>query len=200
MPRLWPGSTVVCIATGPSLVAADVDACRGRAKVVAVKDAVRLAPWADVLYGAGADTGHWWAHHGPLLTAFAGLRYTLDPKAATWATVLRYGPVNGLTDDPGALALGGNSGYQAINLAVHLGAARIVLLGYDLQLGPGRTPHFFGRHPYRSPDWNLPCQDWPEQFATLAAPLAALGIRVVNATPTTRLTAFPRVTLAEALA
>jgi hypothetical protein len=35
---------------------------------------------------------------------------------------------------------------QAINLAVHLGAARIILLGYDLS--PARMGgHWFGDHP-----------------------------------------------------
>ena len=41
VPRLWPGSTIVCIGTGPSLVVEDVQACRGH-KVIAIKDAIDL--------------------------------------------------------------------------------------------------------------------------------------------------------------
>ena len=50
MPRLSDGGTIVCLATGPSLTQADVDAVRGQADaVIAISDAVDLAPWADVL-------------------------------------------------------------------------------------------------------------------------------------------------------
>ena len=52
VPKLWPNSTVVCIGTGPSLTQADVDLCCSQARVIAVNDAYRMAPLADVLYAA----------------------------------------------------------------------------------------------------------------------------------------------------
>lgn len=200
VPRLWPGSTVVCLGSGPSLTAADVDACRGRARVIAIKDTVRLAPWADVLYGAGADAGGrtWWHLHGPTL-AFSGLRYCLDPQASRWASVLARGPEQGLSADPGALALGGHSGYQAINLAVHLGATRVVLLGYDMQATAGRQ-HYFGDHQHGAPGRKLPFDWFRLHWPSIVAPLSALGVTVVNATRETALDLFPRQSLAEALA
>lgn len=200
VPELWPGETVVIVATGPSLTSADVDACRGRARVIAIKDAVRLAPWADVLYGAGADAGGdtWWKRYGPSLT-FAGLRYCLDPKAAAWASVLTPGPAQGLTSDPGRLATGGNSGYSAINLAVHLGARRIVLLGYDLQATGGQD-HFFGSHQHGHSKRSLPFGLFQYHFPSILAPLSDLGVSVVNASRDTALDLFPRMSITEALA
>lgn len=195
VPRLWPGETVVCLGSGPSLTQDDVDFCRHRARVIAVKDAVRVAPWADALYAAGADQSFWWQRVGPTLD-FPGLRYTVDPEARQWASVLRMGPNGGLSPSPSALALGRNSGYQAIDLARHLGAARIVLLGYDLQKTSGKD-HFFGTHPHgRSPNLSL----FLEWFPSIVDPLQALGIPVVNASRETALTIFPRMTIAEALA
>jgi len=44
VPRLWPGETFVCLASGPSLTQADVDYCRGKARVIAIKDVLHLAP------------------------------------------------------------------------------------------------------------------------------------------------------------
>lgn len=193
VPRLWPGSTIVVLASGPSLTPQDVAYCRGRAKVIAVKDAIRLAPWADVLYGCGADPGDWWKRHGDSLKDFSGLRYTLDSNASRWATVLRNtGPV-GLELDPSGVRTGKNSGYQAVNVAVHLGARRIVLLGFDLE---GNT-HFCGPHPdsYSRPNY----REFAELFDTLVAPLQTLGVEVFNASRSTTLTAFPRVSLEEAL-
>lgn len=196
VPRLWPGATVVCLGTGPSLTAEDVEACRGQ-RVIAIKNAVTLAPWADVVYGAGADaTGKtWWSREGPSL-AYDGLRYTLDQRARQWASVLRMGRVDGLSTDPSRLNLGHNSGYQAINLAFLLGAARIVLLGYDCQGQAGRD-HYFGAHPHgRRPPYDL----FLKYFGTIVQPLIDLGVRVLNASRETAIRCFPRVSLAEALA
>ncbi len=192
VPRVWPGATVVCLATGPSLTQADVDYCRGRARVIAIKQAVTLAPWADALYACDAK---YWQHDGDRV-AFAGLKYALDPGAAKWASVLRHTGEMGLEADPTGLKTGRNSGAQAIGLAVHLGAARIVLLGYDQQPGPDGRDHFFGAHP-----WNKhPTYVFPTFFQLLVAPLKALGIRIINATRRTALVCFERLSLEEALA
>jgi hypothetical protein len=194
VPRLWPGSTIVCIAGGPSVTAADVDAChRPGIRVIAIKDAIRLAPWADVLYACDAK---WWKYHAAALT-FAGPRYALDPPAAPWATALVNTGYLGLELSPHGLRTGKNSGYQAINLAVHLGAARVVLLGYDMQ-PLGDQHHWFGPHPYRAVA--PPYTDFLACFRSLVIPLAEIGVTVVNATRRTVLEVFPRVTLEEALA
>ncbi|MGE0362807.1 MAG: hypothetical protein AB7R67_18990 [Vicinamibacterales bacterium] len=162
--------------------------------MIAVKDAVRLAPWADVLYGAGLDGSSWWARIGPTLQ-FNGLRYTLDPSARRWASVLGLGRIDGLSTDPSMLAMGHHSGYQAINLAVLLGAARVVLLGYDQQTTGGKD-HFFGAHWHgRRPPFDL----FLSTFGGIVEPLRAAGVTVINASRETALTAFPRRPLAEAL-
>jgi hypothetical protein len=196
VPRLWPGETVVCIGSGPSLTQEDVDACRDRARIIAIKDVVRMAPWADVLYGAGADNSGrtWWHRHGPGLT-FEGLRYTLDRECRQWASVLGMAPNVGLSTVPSALALGHHSGYQAINLAVHLGASKVVLLGYDMQPTGGQD-HFFGKHFHgNTPPFALFLASFPQ----IVEPLKALGVSVVNASRETALSIFPRQSLAEAL-
>lgn len=192
VPRLWPGSTVVIFASGPSLTQADVDACRGQ-HVIAIKDTIRLAPWAEVLYACDAK---WWRHYGPDLT-FTGPRYSLEREAAPWAQVLRNDGVLGLETRPSGLRTGRNSGYQAINLAVHLGARRIVLLGFDMQPS-GDQHHWFGAHPYvaKAP----PYREFLQCFQSIVAPLKAIGVEVVNASRISALTCFPRVTLAEVFA
>ncbi len=200
VPRLWPGATVVCVASGPSLTADDVAYCRGRAKVIAVKDSIRLAPWAECVYGAGGDSGAWWKINGPALMWYDGLRYTLDPAAEKWATVLTNTGFVGLESDPSGLKTGKNSGYQAINLAVHLGAARIVLLGFDMTDGPAGEQRWFGAHPWATRPWRELGQMVAPIFETLVQPLADEGIEIINASRRTALTCFPRMSLAEALA
>lgn len=193
VPRLFPGETVVVLATGPSLTQDDVTYVRGRARVVAIKQAITLAPWADVHYGCDAK---YWMHASTPRTS-APLRYALELAAAPYAQVLKHGGVVGLSTDPSALMTGQNSGVQAIGVAVHLGAARIVLLGFDQQKSKDGRDHFFGAHP-----WNdAPNYIYPDRFAELVRPLHALGVVIVNCTRHGgALTCFKRASLREVLA
>lgn len=197
VPRQWPGSTIVCLGTGPSLTPDQVEFCRGRAPVIAIKNAVDVAPWADVVYGAGVDRTNWWGANGARIArTHQGLRFTLDRTAAAWATVLKIGPPVGLSTSPDTLATGRHSGYSAINLAVLLGAARVLLLGYDMRHVGGKH-HFFGGHPTGMvPDY----REWPKNFRTLIEPLKAFGVSVINCTPGSAIDAFPTMSLSEALA
>lgn len=92
------------------------------------------------------------------------------------------------------LHFGGNSGYQAVNLAFLFGAARIILLGFDMQR-TNDQPHFFGKHPYHG-DKSTPSKDllkdWVKKFKVLAKDLEAEQVEVINATRETALTCFKR--------
>jgi len=197
IPRLWPGSTVVILASGPSLTVEDVDACRGRARVVAVNNTAFLAPWADAMY---AMDKCWWRVYGPRLTGFAGLKFCgyreSEAYGARWISG-RDG--KGLSADNAFVRYGGNSGFQALNLAYHFGAARVILLGFDCQ-GREGVRHYFGDHP--EPLGN-PTQAafarWIRAFREAAIDLRGTGCEVVNATRSTAIDAFPRLTLEEAL-
>lgn len=199
VPKQWPGATVVCIATGPSLVAEDVDAVRDRARVIAINNAYTLAPWADALYGTDARWWHW--HLG--VPSFTGPKWSLEhsawtPHRARYPEVqrLRNTGSSGLEHDPRALRNGRNSGYAAINLAVHYGATRILLLGYDMGTSKGRS-HFFGDHPNKQPS---PYAAFRNQFQTIVKPLKKIGVEVINCSRRTALVAFPTGDLRETIA
>jgi hypothetical protein len=194
VPKLWPGATVVCIASGPSLVQDDVDDVRGKARVIAINTCYKLAPWADVLYAADEK---WWRWHKGV-PEFTGLRYSLDRIAVKWdVTILSKSSTTGLDMRPTHLARGMNSGYQAINLAVHLGAARIVLLGYDMQRGPKGQEHWHPDHPNGS---RSPYPQFAACFPSLVEPLKAAGAEVVNCSRVSALKCFPRRELRDVLA
>ncbi len=206
VPRLWPGSTIACLATGPSLNAADVDFCRGKVPVIAINDAHRLAPWADVLYSGCRS----WYPHYKGVPSFTGVKYGIGSQIGKANPFHKYPEIqvlkaageHGLELDPSGLCVGGgagNSGYSAINLAVHLGATRIVLLGYNLSW-PGGKAHFFGNHPSALNQHEGLVRIFLRGFATLVDPLNALGVRVINATKDSALKCFPKATLTEALA
>ncbi len=201
VPRLWPGATIACLGGGPSLNRDQVDCLRGRARVIAVNDAYKLAPWAEVLY---ACDWRWWLKHDGV-PGFKGLKVTLSNSrghldAYPDIKVVENTGTEGLERDPRGLRTGRNGGYQAINLAVHLGAKRILLLGYDMKADRQGRTHWFGDH-----------ADWPTrasvfagvmlpQFTKLASELEALGVAVVNCTPGSALDVFAKVPLEQALA
>ncbi len=199
VPRLWDGATIVCLGGGPSLTQEQVDYCRGRARIIAINDSYRLAPWADLLYFCDRRWFEWHQARAEFRT-FKGSKVTLDEQVLKAHPEIR-GVKNtgrdGLETDPTGVRTGRNGGYQAINLAVHLGARRIVLLGYDMRLVAGRT-HWHGGHPVAIRDTvftnsMLPC------FPSLVKPLKELGVEVLNATPGSALTVFPMVELEAAL-
>lgn len=207
LPRLADATDglVVCLATGPSLTQADVDRVRGRATVVCVNDAHRLAPWADVLYSSDR---YWWAYH-KAVPPFAGARATIEyspgRKPAELSTLApamvyyRHTGHEGLELSPDGLrTCGQNSGGAALNLAVHLGATRVLLLGYDMGDVTGKQ-HFFGPHPRAiAGRHNFP--RWRQAFETMAPLLAGAGVEVINCSRTTSLNAFPCRTIDEVLA
>jgi hypothetical protein len=192
--RCWPGETVVLLGSGPSLTLEDVASVRGRARVIAINTTYLLAPWADALYACDSK---WWTWHEGA-PSFRGPKYSIDKPAARWpdVQVLQNTGPYGLELAPTGLRTGKNSGYQAINLAVHFGAARILLLGYDMAAAPSGRTHWHGAHPDHQPS---PYPQMIAAFDGLVAPLAELGIRVVNCSRQTALTTFPRAALAEAL-
>lgn len=204
--RVWPGATVVCVASGPSLVAEDVEHCRGKAKIIAVNGSVRLAPFADVLYSS--DEGWWarWAKDPELAAArmeFRGLKYGIADRrgrksvARRWpdVCVLDNAGASGLSLDPWALTDGRNSGAAAINLAMLLGAAHILLLGYDMKIHSGKA-HFY---PEKGQVPASPHAMFARMIDTMAEPLRRAGVEVINCTRETALTCFPKAALRDVL-
>lgn len=185
VPRLFPGETFVILATGPSLTAEDVNFVRGKARVICVNDAYTLAPWADALWASDAK---WWRWHKGV-PSFTGLKYCLEGTPFRDVKTLQPTGRTGLESSPTGVKTGENSGYAAIGLAVHLGAIRIVLLGFDMQYGPKGERHFFGDHRERATRRN---ESYLPNYLTLVEPLKALKISVVNCTRRTALKCFPR--------
>jgi hypothetical protein len=196
--RRWEGRTVVVAATGPSLTQEVADRCRGHA-AVAVSDAWRLLPWADVLYACDAA---WWRYHRGV-PDFAGERWTSHGAgndkqdiASTYGLRCVAGAQGvGFSRRQDVIHYGHNSGFQALNLAILLGAARIVLVGFDMRVVDGRR-HFHGDHPH--PLINADPRRFVPHFERAAASLPA-GVEILNATPGSALTCWPIVPLVDAL-
>lgn len=100
----------------------------------------------------------------------------------------------GLSTEPGVIHNAGSasSGYQAINLALLLGATRVLLLGYDMQ-HDGRRAHWFGDHPRAISSGNLNPTHFVETYREMRP--ENYGLEVINCSRRTALDAFPRMAL-----
>ena len=201
IPRLWHGEPFIVVGAGPSLCKVDTEAIilKSRARLVVVNDAWQLVREADVIYAADAQ---WWQDrthiHDWVMPPF---KFTAQPSAQTYrpsAILVNVVKGYGISTDPSKIHSGGHGGHQAINLAVHLGASSIVLLGFDFQPDASGRHHFFGEHPNRT---HVNYEDKIRHFSTLAADLAALDIPIVNCSRATAIdpSVIPRRPLAETL-
>jgi hypothetical protein len=195
VPQLWPNSTVVLIASGPSLTQEDVDYVQHKAKVIVVNDNYKRAPWADILYAC--DHSWWDTHQG--VPEFKQMKWTQDKMTVSKWPEINFIPGKhspGLSLDNKLIHFGANSGYQSLNIAVHLGAKKILLLGFDMKLGPNGIKHWFGSHPKRI-DRTLPVNKWVTNFATTVKDLDRAGVEVINCSRDTAITCFRRSTIQE---
>lgn len=169
--------TFICIASGPSLNDADCRlAMSSGHPVIAVNSSWQLIPECHYLFAA--DCGWWDRHHAALATD--AQCWTVSGRAH-----LRYG-IN-LFRPPDSDSF--NSGQRAIQLAAHLGAERVILLGYDCSLDIGT--HWHGNHPegLKNPDGES-IRRWQGEFERLAESLHSVSI--INCSRHTALTCFPR--------
>jgi len=191
----WQGLAAVIVGGGESFSAADarlIGMARNKdlIRVITVNDAVYPCWFADIAYACDID---WWKHHP--IPEFLGRKLRLDanPKKqvppADVETIKSLGE-HGLGKN--GIYHGRNSGYQALQVAFHLGASRICLVGIDMSGG-----HWFGEHPKGVRRGSPLRATMSRNFDHLGPLLAARGVDVVNASPISTIRAFPKVGLSD---
>lgn len=193
IPRMWEGGTVAVLASGESMTADVAQAVRAAGVfTVVVNNTWERAPWADLLFAGDAP---WWQMYHAATAGFAGLKACAEETPFADVHFLQNGGKQGFDPDRSKIRTGGNSGYGAIHIAAHAGAARILLCGFDMKGGHWHSPHNWPL--YQGGEGHFP--RWIDRFATLAPELAARGIEVVNCNPDSALQCFPMARLEDAL-
>jgi len=200
-------NSCVIAASGPSLTPEVAAACAGQ-NIIAVSNAYELFPNADIIYSGDS---RWFEVHKGIKDLPGELWSFYDPDRpaekdkAKVAENLGINLVDVHYDeefslDPSYINSGNNSGFAGLNLAILMGAKRIVLVGYNMRYGEDGKRHFFGDHP--APLKNPPekvFDGWVETFTKAAKNLPA-DIQIVNATDNSSLDCFPKWSLEAALA
>lgn len=203
MPQ-WPGETVFILGGGPSLRDFDADRLRGQ-RVIGVNEAgLTMAPWCDVLFWADRRWADWNVDKEDRIALHTG-DYRMTCNAAfieriprvrliNWRYRDPQGRLTGFVTDPGTVS-GFDAGGRCINLAWHMGATRVILLGFDC--------HDFPIKQWRRGNWHTahhlpPLADQrADKFIPAHNAMAEkireldLGLEVINATPGSALTCWP---------
>lgn len=192
---IFLGDTIYIVGGGPSLKGFDFNRLKDKT-VIAVNKAFFHLPFAQVLYWSDTRFYEW---HGKEVDLFKGIKVTCrsQPKKADIINLINTGK-NGLETMAYGLRDGGNSGYAAINLAYHLGAKRIVLLGFDMQTN-GKETHWHDGYSSTANTETMARLMLPN-FDTLLEPLDKRKVKVYNASQASAITCFPKISLEEALA
>ena len=201
LPRIYDGTTVYCVGGGPSL--RDFDWKRLRDKnVVAINRGMQLLPTARVIFWS--DFRFWRYYGEDVLAHAAEFKITINDASVLAARKcgielfnVPHTGCSGFEYDPRGIKHGKNSGYAAINIAAHLGAKRIVLLGYDMKWSSAATHWHDG---YVTTHTEAKLDGYLAEFPGLVGPLHSLGIEVVNACEDSRIECWPRMTIDAALA
>ena len=217
----FKGETAVLIATGPSITQEQLDIVQkaqedGKCKVITVNNAYQVAPWTDAHISCNDD---WWQYYWPrdqVLRELPCAKYTWYSNVAENYNITYIKAIvkDGLSTDPRILHINHGSGPMAINLALHYGVKKLLLIGHDMKFAKdydgakkeagSKRRHFFGEYPEK-------LRHWPsvkvgltkpgvmdgliEAYDTMVPQLSSVGMEIINCTPGTALTSFPVSTL-----
>lgn len=190
IPREWVGERCFIVCNGESIRAQRHLIPRLQGRVIAIKEAVRLRPGADVLFVAAEKA----VDIVPdLLKVFTG-RYVIarNKVPSTYPEyvkrVCRTKDHTRLCELPDHVC-GYDCGTSAINVAYHFGAMEIILLGMDM------TGDRWCNGEFAHPMPHIP-KDHHARHASVLPDIArdaqAKGIRIVNCSPTSVVTAFEK--------
>ena len=206
IPRIWPDSTIIVIGGGPSVAKVDMDLLfNPKFRTIGVNHSFLLGP-VDLLWFGDFS---WYQANQEAVHDFAGLKCTCatqlpekpwpDIKRVRRCAVAKGESREGLfgieASAPDRVRWNHNSGASAINVAYHLGASRVVLVGFDMRRIKGKS-HYHDHYPEHDNvkdryEKHLRC------FDQIAADAKVLGLEILNCTPGSVIKQFPFVKLGD---
>jgi len=187
-PRMFDGKVVAIIGGGPSLKGYDLSFLaplvgQNLIGCIAVNTSYKIAPFANILHFADCEWWRWngehvmrtWPTDKIITTATSDVTHVNSPR------IKRFWRDRNKFSDERAKLHGWDSGTQAVNLAYHLGAKKIVLFGIDMQPAPDGETQWHREHKRVTYVPNYATKFAPS-LAESVRQLAKRGVTVVRAT------------------
>lgn len=191
---VYLGETVYIVGGGPSLKDFDFNSLRDKV-TIAVNKSYRFVPNPSVIYWSDTRVYQWFQEDLDKINCLKVTNKAFPVGAPGVINLLNTGK-HGLDKDPRCIRDGGNSGYAAMNLAYHLGAKKIILLGFDMKVDKSLS-HFHGGYDQltRIPDDALYKRLMLPSFETIANDLEKAKVKVYNASLESAIECFPKIRL-----
>jgi hypothetical protein len=213
--KIWSNSTVFILGGGKSLNTTGLDwnteenkikiresisenlTCIHDKRVIGVNNAFELGDWVDVcLFG---DV-RWLEWNRRKLVNYAGLMVCCHPSMnESWIKTVVRDSGFGISKTPDKVFWNKSSGGAAINLAVHLGAKNIVLLGFDMFVEPNSKPNWHDEHEVNIDKKEAPYKAMLEAFPVIKEDADKLGVRIINTSLDSEINCFEKMTLQQAM-
>jgi hypothetical protein len=224
VPKIWDGGEVWILGGGPSVtkefnipekVVKDVGkgilpvsvyspylSSIHNKHIIGINVAFLIGDWIDIVFFG--DTS-FLLPNKEKLAMFPGLKVSCTPHAEkySWVKYVARDPdhPHGLSPNPKMVGWNANSGAAAISLAIHLGAKRIILLGFDMNLDEKNHMHWhnlYGKNEVLENGVNrrkLPFVRHLTGFPVIARDAKRIGVTIINASPTSAINDFPKVSV-----
>ena len=228
VPKIWDGADVWIIGGGPSVASSfgipeqlvyDVRTGAKSIKefspymkpihnkhVIGINVAYRLGDWVDMMFCGDKP---FVLKNDKELKKFKGIKVSCHSIASKperyWMKYVAKDNRKpaGITSNPYKVSWNLNSGAAAISLAHHLGAKRIILLGFDMNLTE-KQQHFHDEY-HRGliltdkQKRGLPFERHLKGFSVIKKDADRLGIEIINTSLNSAITAFKKVDIKELL-
>jgi hypothetical protein len=199
--KIWDNGTAFIIGGGPSLRDFDFTPLHNR-NIIGCNCAFMLGEWVDICWFGDSM---WFDQNRVLLAHFPGLKYHCCHRHKDRPDTFRIarGKPEGIETDPYKVSWNNNTGASAINLAYHLGARKVILLGFDMKFGSDKENNWHNYYERlevskRGDDW-YPYDRFLRSFIQIQKDAQKLDLEILNATPDSALTLFPMISFEEAL-
>lgn len=185
--------------------------------VIGINVAYLIGDWIDMVFFGDAN---FYVKNKVSLAKWPGLKVSCSPSAEPipWIKYLVRDPSHphGISKRKNAVSWNANSGASAISLAVHLGAKRIILLGFDMCLDSSGKKHWHNLYKAPAPPTVRgkvvlpknrrhvvkrvpPFEKHLRGFPEIARNAKEMGVEILNASPDSKITVFPKFSLKELL-
>jgi len=212
--RMWPDSTVFIIGGGRSLNKTNLEwddingdvilqsisndlSCIHNEKVIGVNNSYELGDWVDMcFYG---DT-RWFDWNKEGLKKFNNLIVCCHPhNKIEWVKTINRENGFGINTEPDRVSWNKSSGASAINLAYHLGAKNVVLIGFDMFAKADGEDNFHKKHEITNELSKTPYERMLSAFPEIKIDADKLGMRIINANLISKIECFEKMELSEAI-
>lgn len=195
--------TAIIIGGGSSIKSLDFSLIEDHFPIIGVNDAFKLGKFVDYVWfgderwfkGNGKE---WGEGNRNLLKGYIERRmvYTCAMSLVNDPDVFCYkrGLHVGIDTRSGYVAWNRSSGASAINFAYHLGARKILLIGFDMKRGTEGETHWHNNYPTQDPDIDTLFLRYTDVFQYIKKDADRLGIEIYNLNPDSAINDFPKIT------